>query len=191
MNIQSFVADGKDFKRAGDILLESKRQQEDKPEHKDCTWLINNLLNPRVDVYRGKTFVEARDASGKLCGISIYNTETPSILYVDFLCSDCEGTGTQILNYISAKASAEGKTKIGLSAVPRAAAFYQKVGFVTPPEEEGMYMEKTIVPKPAGPAPAGAVDLPGGRRKAYRRRKSRRYGLAALRRHKTRRVLSR
>ncbi len=110
------------------------------------------------------------------------------MFYVQFLCSDCKGTGTQILDYISEKALVAGKPKIGLSAVQRAVGFYQKVGFISKPGADAMYMEKRIAPRPAGPAAAGAS---GGRRKAYRRRKSRRHGSASLRRHKTRRVFSR
>ncbi len=107
------------------------------------------MLNPKRPSYRGKTFVEARDSSGKLCGVSIY-MEKPDSFYIDFLCSDCKGTGTQIIDYISAKARAAGKTKLGLSATPYAYPFYSKIGFVTPPDEDGMYMEKSLVPRPAG-----------------------------------------
>jgi hypothetical protein len=190
MNIESFVAEGREHDRGRVLLLELREQQRDKPEEKDCTGLIHTHLFTSVGNYWGKTFVEARDSSGKLCGVSIY-TEDPDMFYVDFLCSDCAGTGTRILDYISAKASAAGHSKIGLGSVPRSVGFYRKVGFETPPGEKGMYMEKSLVPKPAGPRPAPPVELPGGRRKTYRRRKSRKHGSTSLRRHKARRVLSR
>jgi hypothetical protein len=184
MNIESF--EGSDLSRATSLLMELRSQQREKPDETDCTGLIHNELSSEGNHY-GTTFVEARDSAGKLCGVSIYR-EQPDMLYVEFLCSDCKGTGTQILDYISAKALAAGHRKIGLMSTIRAAGFYRKVGFETPPGEPNAYMEKLIVPKPAGPAAAGAS---GGRRKAYRRRKSRRHGSASLRRYKTRRVSSR
>ncbi len=187
MNIQSFVAEGADYERATALLGELKGQQKGKPIERDCDWLINMMLNPKRPAYRGKTFVEARDASGKLCGVAIYMEEADKF-YIDFLCSDCKGTGTQIIEYISTKARAAGKPKLGLSATPYAVPFYISVGFETPPDEDGMYMEKSLVPRPPRPAP---IEMPGGRRKAYRRRKSRRHGSTSVRRYKTRRVSSR
>ncbi len=195
MNIQSFVAAGKDYKRAGSLLIELEGQQKDKPDEKDCTGLITDLLYGSGTEYLNTTFVEARDSAGKLCGVAIYEVEF-DMFYIDFLCSDCPGTGREIINYIAKQASAERKWKIGLTSVTRSVGFYEKVGFRVPPDARprlsGKYMEMPIVPAPKppkGPAAAGAVELPGGRRKAYRRRKSRKHGSASLRRHKTRRVL--
>jgi hypothetical protein len=68
-------------------------------------------------------------------------------------------------------------------ALSKAAAIVRRTGVPTRPAGPP--------PGGVGPAAAGAGPPAGGRRKAYRRRKSRRHGSASVRRHKTRRVLSR
>lgn len=169
MDIQSFVAEGADYERATALLSSFKEQQKGKSVDRDCGWLIDMMS--KKPTYRGKTFVEARDASGKLCGISIYVKDDDKF-FIDLLCSDCKGTGTQIVDYISARARAAGKTKLGLSATPYAVPFYGKIGFETPPDEDGMYMEKSLIPRPPRPAPIERIG--GRRRKTVRRRKTRR-----------------
>jgi hypothetical protein len=178
MNIQSFVADGKDYRRAGSLLLEAKTNQRDKPDEKDCTSLIDDILFEPGGDYRGKTFVEARTPTGQLCGVAIFDNHGDDDIFVEFLCSDCPGTGKQIVDELVRLGRTLGKAYVRLTSVPRSVGFYMKVGFEQDPDASvpvsGKNLRLSTAPK------AG--------RRAYRRRKSRRHGSASLRRHKTRRV---
>jgi hypothetical protein len=125
----------------------------------------------------GRTIVEAK-RNGKRCGIAVYHLEDRA-LYLDGLCSDCEGTGKALINKLISQARSAGKTSIRLFSLTSAVGFYEKQGFTLEGDaqtDDGIYMQFPIPSL-------------GGRRKTYRRRKSRRHGSASLRRHKTRRVL--
>lgn len=178
MNFQSFVADGKDYRRAGDLLLEAKRNQKDKEDDKDCTDLIEDVL---LSEFRGKTFVEARTPAGQLCAIALFDdygtSERPSDdIYVEFLCSDCLGTGRQMIEELNRLARGLGKTWVRLTAVPRSVKFYEKTGFEEDPDASKPVYGKNMRRRTGG-----------GR--TYRRRRQRKHGSASVRRHKTRRVL--
>lgn len=170
MNFRSFV--GTDHERARRLLQEAKVNQKGKDSRSDCTNLLDDLLGGD---FSEKSFLEARNPDGKLCGIAVYDLDV-DYLYVELLCSDCKGTGTELIRKLSQLAMRSGKPAIRLTAVSRAREFYEKMGFVPlPPDENprGNVLERKV----------------GGRRNTYRRRKHRKHGSASLRRHKTRRVL--
>ncbi len=173
MNIQSFaVSNGDDYDRGMALLNEARRQQGEKPDKTNCTRLIDLMLKTPEGGYLGTTFVTARDSAGKLCGIAIYSQDYVKF-YIDFICSDCPGTGREIINSIAAQASAARKWRVGLTSVAGAVGYYERIGFTRVSKN---YMELPVVPAPrppAGPAAAGAVPPEGGRRKT-RRRKTRR-----------------
>lgn len=177
------------FRRAGDLMLTVIRNQKGKPSEKDCTSLIEDVLYGDAGKYRGKTFVEARQPGNVLCGMAIHH-KVSDALYVDLLCSDCPRTGTLLIGEISRQATAAGKSLLRLFAVKDAIGFYTKLGFTPtgPMYDAGQDMELRIAAPAEGPAAAGAS---GGRRKTYRRRKSRKHGSTSIRRHKARRLSSR
>lgn len=170
MDIQSFVvSSGEDYDRGMALLNEAKSQQTEKPDKTNCTGLINLMLRTPEGGYLGRTFVKARDSTGKLCGVAIYSSEGYLEIYIDFICSDCPGTGREIINYIIAQASATGKWKVALTSVEGAVDYYKGLGFTKPGSKN--YME-FIVPRaprrPKAPTAAGAPE--GGRRKTRRRK---------------------
>ncbi len=186
MNFESFVADGKDYRRAGSLLIKAIENQKTKPDDKDCTSLLQDVLYEPINNYRGKTFVEARAAGGEFCGVAVY-TPQPDYLFVDLLCSDCVGTGRLFIGEFVRIARETGKAFVRLFSIKEAIGFYTKMGFTRVGDhvESGAVLME--IPVRQGPAAAGAS---GGRRKTYRLRKSRRHGFASVRRHKTRRVPS-
>ncbi len=187
MNFESFVADGKNFRRAGSLLIKAIDNQATKPGEKDCTSLLEDVLYEPSNNYRGKTFLEAREPGGRFCGVAIYTPQSDYI-FVDLICSDCPGTGTLMIGEFVRVARETGKSFVRLFSIKEAIGFYTKMGFarVGEPVESGAVLME--IPVREGPAAAGAS---GGRRKAYRRQKSRKHGSTSLRRHKTRRMLSR
>jgi hypothetical protein len=169
MNFRSYVASGKtDYMRAYRLLQEADRFE-------GCTSMIQDiLLEPDRD-FGGKSFLEARQPDAKLCGIAIYRLE-PDHIFVELLCSDCKGTGTQMLAELSRLARDAGKPVVRLFSTISARGFYIKSGF--------------------GPVPGSDIAdwgqlLQRAAGRTYRRRKSRKHGSTSLRRHKTRRVLPR
>lgn len=187
MNFESFVADGRDYRRAGSLLIKAIENQKTKPGEKDCTSLLEDVLYEPDNSYRGKTFVEARAAGGEFCGLAIY-TPQPDYLFIDLLCSDCVGTGRLFIGEFVRIARETEKAFVRLFSIKEAIGFYTKMGFtrVGDPMESGAVLME--LPVNRGPAAAGAS---GGRRKTYRRRKLTRHGSTSVRRYKTGRVFSR
>ncbi len=171
MNFESFVADGKDYRRAGSLLIKAIENQAKKPGDKDCTSLLEDVLYEPSNNYRGKTFVEARAPGGEFCGVAVY-TPQPDYLFIDLLCSDCVGTGTLFIGEFVRIARETGKAFVRLFSIKEAIGFYTKMGFarVGEPVESGAVLMELPVRPTAGPAAAGAS---GGRRRTVRRRKTR------------------
>jgi len=189
MNFESFVAKDGNFRRAGSLLIKAIENQKTKPDDKDCTSLLTDVLYEPSNSYKGKTFIEARMTGGDFCGLAIYTLQ-PDYIFVDLLCSDCPGTGRLFIGEFVRIAREAGKPFVRLFSIKEAIGFYTKMGFaqVGDPVESGTVLMELPVRPSGGPAAAGAS---GGRRKTYRRRHNRRHGSTSVRRYKTRRVLSR
>jgi len=163
------VSNGDDYDRGMALLNEARRQQGEKPDKTNCTRLINLMLTTPEGGYLGRTFVTARDSTGKLCGVAIYSSESFMELYIDFICSDCPGTGREIINYIIAQASATGKWRVGLTSVAGAVDYYQRIGFTkSGPKNRMEFIVPRAPTRSTAPAAAGASE--GGRRKTRRRK---------------------
>lgn len=167
MNFQSYVASGKEpYRRAYRLLQEADRFE-------GCTSMIQDiLLEPDRD-FEGKSFLEARQPDRRLCGIAIYRLEADH-LFVELLCSDCKGTGTQMLTELSRLAREAGKPVVRLFSTISARGFYIKSGFGPVPGSD-LADWGQLLQRAAG--------------RTYRRRNHRRHGPSSIRRHKTRRVL--
>jgi ribosomal protein S18 acetylase RimI-like enzyme len=172
MEFQSFQAKGDaNIDRAIALMQEAKTL------NPACSSLIGTLIDSLSVAM--SYFIEARDSSGKLCGVLKYDFQDDDgeFVYIWLLCSNCKGTGTALINKAAEVARENGISQIGLSATRSSVGFYEKMGFAqmshVDPADKYVDMRRAV----------------GGRRKTYRRRKSRRHGSASLRRHKTRRVL--